>query len=104
MKLSKYLTKEENRVSVLKNVPIQYLKEVQQKVGTIVKVMNHYSSICETKVRYEYGPGKTRKENAEIVSVYFRVKATCPGLSDNAEKVFKEILKKSFSEVISNAK
>lgn len=98
MKLSKYLTKEENRVSVLKNVPIQYIKEVQQKVGTIVKVMNHYSSICETKVRYEYSP--KRKSEAETVTVYFKVKATCPGLSENAEKIFKETIKRNFSEMI----
>lgn len=100
MKLSNYLTKEENQVSVLKNVPIKHLKEVQQKVGTIVKVMNHYSSICETKVRYEFGPKKTRKENAETVSVYFKVKATCPGISNATEKIFRDSLKRNFSEML----
>lgn len=99
MKLSQYLTQEENQVSVLKNVPIEHLKEVQMKVGTIVKVMNHYSSICETKVRYEFGPTK-RKSEAEVVSVYFRVKATCPGLSDGIEKILRDSLKKSFKELL----
>lgn len=99
MKLSQYLTKEENRVSVLKNVPIKHLKEVQMKVGTIVKVMNHYSSICETKVRYEFGPTK-RKSDADVVSVYFKVKTTCPGLSEGVEKIFRESLKKNFAEML----
>ena len=99
MKLSRYLTKDENRVSVLKNVPIEHLKEVQMKVGTIVKVMNHYSSICTTKVRYEFGPTK-RKADAEVVSVYFNTRVTCPGLADGVEKIFRESLKKSFSEML----
>ena len=100
MKLSRYLTKEENRVSVLKNIPMKHLKEVQLKVGTIMKVMNHYSSICKTKVRYEFGPKNTRKANAETVSVYFNTQTTCPGLSENVEKIFRDSLKKTFAELL----
>jgi len=116
MDLSKYLTKEENECSVLKNVPIEHLKEVQQKVGTVVKVINHYSSICKTKVRYVFrGPRSkirdfhtgelkrcltTRKADAKTVSVYFDIEVTCPGLSRESTKKFHETLKKNFSEII----
>jgi len=100
MNLEKYLTEDKNRVSVLKNVPVEHLKEVQIKVGSMVRVMNHYSSICKTKVRYEFqGPSRT-KADAKTVSVYFNVRTTCPGLSVGVEKIFRETLKNNFKEMI----
>lgn len=106
MNLSKYLTKNQNEVSVLKNVPIEHLKEVQQKVGTMVKVMNHYSSICNTKVRYVFrgpkfpGTASTLKQDAKTVSVYFDVKATCPGISNESVKILRKKLMETFSEMV----
>lgn len=113
MNLSKYLTQEKNEVSVLKNVPIEHLKEVQTKVGSMIKVMNYYSSICKTQVRYEYrGPRRkisealsfkkasSLKADAETVSVYFNVQTTCPGLSKEVRTIFRQTLKKNFSEIV----
>lgn len=112
MNLSKYLTQEKDEVSVLKNVPIEHLKEVQTRVGSMIKVMNYYSSICKTKVRYEY-KGKKKisealsfkkssslKADAETVSVYFNVQTTCPGLSKEVRTIFRQTLKKNFSEIV----
>lgn len=116
MELSKYLTKEENELSVLKNIPIDQLKEVQTKVGAMIKVVNHYSSVCQVKTRYVFrGPrhyvtpfftnkkqkaNSTRKADAKTVSVYFDVKVTCPGLSSDARESLREIVRKNFAEML----
>lgn len=116
MKLAKYLTKETNEISVLKNVPIDRLKEVQTKVGAMIKVVNHYSSICQVKTRYVFrGPrhyatpfftnkqqkaNSTRKADAKTLSVYFDVKVTCPGLSSGAKDSLRESVRKNFAEML----
>lgn len=105
-KLKKHISPE-TETSVLKNIPISKLKEVQAAVGTVVKVMNHYGSVAVIKPRYVFrGPRvgfshSTRKEDAKSVSVYFDVKPAVglpmsyeglQKIKEKAEEIFIEML------------